>query len=274
MGLIGAAFGLGFIFGPAIGGILSKFGTHVPFFFVSALAFSNAVALYFVLPESRKFDDSPKERRGRFTEIADSLKDSRFRVITIIYFLLIVAFSIMTTVFVQYTAYRFGYTPEQNGYLFAYIGILAVVLQGGIFARLVKRFGESRLVVVGCLLLAASFFAVPFVGPAFGGLTALLIGIAFFSIGNSLSSPALTSLASKEAHDEAQGKTLGIMQSAASLARAIGPALSAILLYSAIAPDNISDSTLYRTFWTASAIMLASLLLAVYFANMRKRENL
>jgi DHA1 family tetracycline resistance protein-like MFS transporter len=180
----------------------------------------------------------------------------------------------MTTVFVQYTSFRFGYSPEQNGYLFAFIGILAIVLQGGVFARLVERFGETRLVIIGCVLLAGSFFAVPFVGPATGGLTALLIGIAFFSIGNSISSPALTSLASKEADEEAQGKTLGIMQSAASLARAIGPALSAFLLYSATAPGNLSDYTLYRTFWAAAAIMLLTVLISLYFAKTGTKEEL
>lgn len=272
MGLIGAAFGLGFIFGPAIGGILSKFGTHTPFFFVSALAFTNAVTLYFVLPESHKPDKHPAKRKSRFAEIAESFKDSRFGIVTLLYFLVIVAFSIMTTSFVQYTMFRFQYNAEQNGYLFAYIGILAILLQGGVFARLVEKFGEVWLVVIGCVLLTASFFAVPFVSPAFGGLAALLVGIAFFSIGNSLSSPALTSLASKEAHDQAQGKTLGIMQSAASLARAIGPALSAFLLYSATAPENISDYTLYRTFWTASAIMLLAVLISLYFANTKSEE--
>ena len=274
MGLIGAAFGLGFIFGPAIGGILSKFGSHTPFFFVSALAFTNAVMLYFILPESRKLSAGQAEKRqGRFADFAEMFKDSRFTVITFIYFLVIVAFSIMTTVFVQYTHFRFGYTPEQNGYLFAYVGILAILLQGGIFAQLAKIFGEIKLTIIGCFLLAGSFFAVPFVGPAAGGLIGLLVGIAFFSIGNSVASPALTSLASKEAHDEAQGKTLGIMQSAASLARAIGPALSAFLLYSATAPDNISDYTLYRTFWTASAIMILAVIVAIYFSTGMRDEE-
>lgn len=275
MGLVGAAFGLGFIFGPAIGGILSKFGTHAPFFFVSGLALTNAILLYFILPESRKFGESETSaaRKGRLTELYESLKDSNFGIVTLLYFLTIVAFSIMTTVFVQYTMFRFDYNAEQNGYLFAYIGILAILLQGGVFARLVEKFGESRLVVAGCFLLTASFFAVPFVGPATGGLTALLVGIAFFSIGNSLSSPALTSLASKEAHDAAQGKTLGILQSAASLARAVGPALSAFLLYSAASPGNISDATLYRTFWTASAIMLIAFFIAFYFVRTEKSKD-
>lgn len=272
MGLIGAAFGLGFVFGPAIGGILSKFGTHTPFFFVSALALTNAIVLYFVLPESHQPDKNAVRRESRLRELSATLKDSRFGIVTLLYFLLVVAFSIMTTVFVQYTSFRFGYNAEQNGYLFAYIGILAIILQGGIFARLVDKFGEVWLNVIGCIFLTASFIAVPFVGPEIGGLTALLVGIAFFSIGNSLSSPALTSLASKEAHDAAQGKTLGIMQSAASLARAIGPALSAFLLYSATAPGNLSDYTLYRTFWTAAAIMLITVLISLYFAKTDKKE--
>lgn len=273
MGLIGAAFGLGFIFGPAIGGILSKFGTHAPFFFVSALALTNAILLYFILPESRK-KDAKIERKNRFAEIFEAFNESRFAMLTMIYFLSIVAFSIMTTVFAQYTMFRFGYNAEQNGYLFALVGVLAITIQGGIFARLVKIFGEVWLVIVGCLMLCISFFAVPFVSPVSGGLAALLIGTAFFSIGNSFASPAITSLASKEAHDEAQGKTLGILQSAASLARAIGPALSAFLLYSATAPDNIEDYTLFRTFWTAAGIMFIAMLMAVYFLKNAPREEL
>ncbi|MCD9189118.1 MAG: MFS transporter [Pyrinomonadaceae bacterium] len=272
MGLIGAAFGLGFIFGPAIGGILSKFGTHVPFFFVSALAFTNACLLYFILPESRKFTENA-ERKGRFAEIFDGFRESRFALMTVIYFLLIVAFSIMTTVFSQYTMYRFGYTAVQNGYLFAFVGVLAILMQGGFFARLAKIFGEAWLVVIGSLLLFLSFLAVPFVSPAAGGLTALLVGTACFSLGNSLASPAITSLASKEANDEAQGKTLGILQSAASLARAIGPAMSAFLLYSASAPQNIEDFTLFRTFWTAAGIMFAAMLFSVYFLKGSNRRE-
>ncbi len=274
MGLIGAAFGLGFVLGPAIGGILSQFGTHVPFFFVSGLAFCNAVSLYFVLPESRKFNEVVEVRKGRMAEIFDSLTDPSFGIVTLLYFLVIVAFSIMTTAFAQYTMFRFNYDAAHNGYLFAYIGVLAVVIQGGIFAKLVKKLGETTMIIIGCVLLAGSFFAVPYVGPDFGGLTALLIGIACFAIGNSFCSPALTSLASKQADEREQGKALGVLQSAASLARAIGPAMTSFLLYSAIGPDNISDSTLFRTFWTASSIMVLSLFVSFYLANNTRKQVL
>ena len=273
MGLFGAIFGLGFIFGPAIGGVLSRFGLEVPFLFAAALTFINAVALYFILPETRKNNTGDiAEQRSRFAQIAETLTDSRFSVITVIYFLVITAFSIMTASFALYTMYRFNYSAEQNGYLFAYIGILAVILQGVLFGKLASRFGESWLVVVGSLLLVGSLFAVPFVGPESGGLTGLLIGIAFFAAGNSLSSPALTSLASKIASEEEQGKALGVLQSGASLARAVGPLMGAFLLNNAA--DKIDDFTLKRTFWTASGIMLLAFFIAVYFAINKHREVL
>ncbi|MDQ3180196.1 MAG: MFS transporter [Acidobacteriota bacterium] len=266
MGLFGAAFGLGFILGPAIAGILSKYGIHVPFLFAAVLSFANAVALYFFLPETRNKETHKNlVTKNRFAVLFESLKDSRFTTITILYFLVITAFSIMTTAFVLYTMFRFGYNAEQNGYLFAYIGFLAIIMQGALFGRLAQKFGEAWLVVVGCLLLVGSLFVVPFVGPGSGGLVGLLVGIGFFALGNALSSPALTSLASKNADEHEQGKALGIMQSAASLARAVGPIIGGFLLNNAV--NQIDDFTIYRTFWTAAAIMFLALLVSIYFAK-------
>ena len=273
MGLFGAAFGLGFVFGPAIGGVLSRYGIHAPFLFAAGLTFVNAIALYFVLPESLKKDaQTPFKRKNQFVQLIESLKDSRFSLLTGLYFLLVTAFSIMTATFALYTMFRFGYNAEQNGYLFFYIGVLAVFLQGFLFGRLANKFGESWLVVIGSFLLVGSFFMVPFVGPEWGGLPALLIGIAFFALGNSLSSPALTSLASKVASEREQGKALGIMQSAASLARAIGPIIAGVLLNNAI--NEVDDFTLFRTFWAASGLMFITLLVAIYFAKIKQKDLL
>ncbi len=273
MGLFGAAFGLGFIFGPAMAGILSKYGVHVPFFFAAALSLANAVALYFVLPESLKTSTRANlpEPKNRFVEFFDSFRHKTFREINIVYFLLVTAFSIMTYAFVLYTAFRFAYTPEQNGYLFAFVGVIAILGQGFLFGRLVQKFGETSLIVIGCLMMGASLFAIPIVGPANGGLTALLIGTAVLSFGNALASPGLTSLASKTADDYDQGRTLGIMQSGASLARVVGPVLGGLLLNNTL--NRIDEHTLYRTFWTASAIMFAAFLVAVYFAGTTRIEN-
>jgi multidrug resistance protein len=282
MGLIGAAFGLGFVFGPAIGGILSRWGVEVPFLFAAALCFANALLLYFTLPETVTPDHparvSAAGGRG-FSQLIESLKNPRLGFVLTIYFLFIVAFSIMTTSFSLFAMFRFGYDAQHTGYLFAYVGILAVIVQGGLIGRLVKRFGELPLVITGALLFASSLFAVPFVGPQTGGLLALLIGGGLFSIGNSLSAPSLTSLASKSVGAADQGSVLGVTQSVASLARAVGPTLAALLIHSAIAyrggdgePHFMSDHSLFVTFWTASAIMFVALLLAVYFARIHAAD--
>jgi len=277
MGLIGAAFGLGFIFGPAIGGILSRWGIQVPFIFAAVLCFANAVLLYFTLPETVTPEHPAKNSAagGRsLRQVMLSLKQPRLAFVLLIYFMFIVAFSIMTTAFSLYTMFRFGYDAQHTGYLFAYVGLIAVIIQGGLIGRLVKRFGELPLVIVGALCFAISLFAVPFVGPAAGGLAALLVGGGVFSMGNSLATPALTSLASKSAGPEQQGVVLGVTQSTASLARAVGPSLAAILISSSIAhlgadgaPHYMSDHSLFVTFWTAAAIMFIAFFLAFYLAT-------
>jgi DHA1 family tetracycline resistance protein-like MFS transporter len=276
MGLIGAAFGLGFIFGPAIGGILSRWGIHVPFFFAAALCFANAMLLYFTLPETVTADHPAKNLAGArsLRQVGRALKQPKLAFVLVIYFLFIVAFSIMTTSFSLYTMFRFGYDAQHTGYLFAYVGLIAVIIQGGLIGRLVKRFGELPLVIVGALCFAISLFAVPFVGPAAGGLAGLLIGGGVFSMGNSLATPALTSLASKSVGPAQQGVVLGVTQSTASLARAVGPSLAALLISSSIAhlgADGVlhymSDDSLRVTFWTGAAIMLLATFLAFYYSR-------
>lgn len=282
MGLLGAAFGLGFIFGPALGGILSRWGIHVPFLFAAGLCFANALLLYFTLPETVTPDHparvSAAGGRG-FSQLINSLKQPRLGFVLTIYFLFIVAFSIMTTSFSLYTMFRFGYDAQHNGYLFAYVGIIAVIIQGGLIGKLVKRFGELRLVIVGALLFAVSLLAVPFVGPQTGGLLGLMIGGGVFSLGNSLSTPALTSLASKSVGPAEQGSVLGVLQSAGSLARAVGPSIAALLIHSAGAhlgadglPHYMSDRSLLVTFWTGGLIMFLAFLLALYFARVHAAD--
>ncbi|MGI8787589.1 MAG: MFS transporter [Pyrinomonadaceae bacterium] len=274
MGLFGAAFGLGFIFGPAIGGILSRYGINVPFLFAAALSFANAILLYFILPESVKKGsfDATKIRKNRFAELIESLGNPQFGTLTAVYFFLVMSFSIMTYAFVLYTINRFGYTAEQNGYIFAFIGVLAVIFQGGLFGKLAHKFGENPLVIIGCAMMATSFFIIPYVSPNVGGLTGLLAVTAFLAIGNSMASPALTSLASKFSEQGEQGRALGVMQSGASLARAIGPALGGVLLNNAL--NQVDGATIQRTFWTAAAIMIVAIFIAVYFAKMERARVL
>jgi len=165
---------------------------------------------------------------------------------------------------------NFGFDAEKTGYLLAYVGLLAAVSQGVLFGPLAKKFGEARLAVAGSFMLALSLVAVPFIGSTSGGIPALLLGTALFSIGNSLASPALTSLASKSADEMNQGKTLGILQSAASLARVFGPLLCGVLLNNAL--GEVDAGSLFRTFWAAAGIMSLAFIIGVYYLRNHRDE--
>ena len=276
MGLIGAAFGLGFVFGPAIGGILSRWGINVPFLFAGGLAFANAILLYFALPETVTADHparvSAATGRG-WRQLIVSLKNPRLGFVLTIYFLGIVAFSIMTATFSLFLMFRLGYDAFHNGWVFAFVGIISAIIQGGLIGKLVKRFGEPLLVIAGSLLFSASLLVIPFVTPRTGLLAILTIG-ATTAIGQALLAPSLNSLASKSTGAAEQGGVLGVMQSVASLARAVGPTLAAALIYTAVAHigfggqlQKMSDNSILRTFWTAAAIQSLALLVAIFFAR-------
>jgi len=281
MGLIGAAFGLGFVFGPAIGGVLSRWGIQVPFLFAGGLAFVNAVLLYFTLPETITPDHpartSAAAGRG-WGRLITALRDPKLAYVLSIYFVSIVAFSIMTTSFALFLAFRFGYDAYHAGWIFAYVGIISALIQGGLIGRLVKRFGEPPLVLAGSLFFTLSLIASPFVTPAIGIMGILITGL-FSSIGNALNAPTLTSLASKSVSEKEQGAIMGVAQSVASLARAVGPALAAFLIYSVVAHygfdrqlHNMSDASILRTFWTAAAIQFCGFILAALFARRFGKE--
>ena len=275
MGLIGAAFGLGFIFGPALGGVLSRWGAHVPFLFAGALSLANATLLYFVLPETVTPDHPARvsAATGRWSQLARALRQSRLAFVLAVYFLFVTAFSVMTASFGLFTLYRFGFDAHDTGWIFAFVGVVGAAIQGGLIGRLVKAFGEPPLVIVGALLFASSLVLIPFTGPQTGMAALLALG-ALFALGNGLATPSLTSLASKSAGAGEQGGVLGVTQSVASLARVVGPLVSAALIYSAAAtmgydgkPHNMSDASVARTFWAAAAVMFVAFLLAAYFAR-------
>src|SRR5207244_648008 len=155
----------------------------------------------------------------------------------------------------------------------AFVGIISAVVQGGLIGRLVKRFGEPKLVMIGGLLFTVSLLVSPFVSPAIGVIGILAVG-AFSAIGNALAGPSLSSLGSESAGGPGQGSVVGVRQSRASLARPVGATIAAMIIYSAVAhvgydlkPQNMSDASILRTFWTAAAIQFVAFLLAMYFAR-------
>lgn len=227
MGMIGAAFGLGFTFGPMIGGIMSRVSYAAPFYVAAAMAAANVVLLYFILPESL-----PKEHRVQPHEDAPIVEVFRhgngwmFALVVATYFFLVAGFTIMTAFFALFTERRFGYDAHANGYLFGFIGIVTVIVQGGLIGRLVKIFGETTLARCGLLVTAASLALLPMCGD----LTWLLVACVGLSLGSGFASPPLNGLASQMIDRSWQGRALGVVQSAGSTARLLGPLVGGALL--------------------------------------------
>jgi MFS family permease len=231
MGLIGAAFGLGFILGPALGGILSSVSLAAPGYAAAALAAANGVAAFFILPEPKAHVLSA--HRARFLAVLDELRRPGIRRLVLIYFLAILAFSGMEATFALIAAHRYGLDQKHVSYVFAFIGVVVTVVQGGLIGPLTRRFGEQPLLVVGLVLQAIGLLAVPYAG-SMPGLLGACLPLAF---GSGLSTPALSSLLSRTAREEDQGGTLGIGQSAAALGRIGGP---------------ISATNAYQSLWFAA----------------------
>lgn len=258
MGLIGAAFGIGFMIGPAIGGILAaKIGYHSPMYFAGGLAVVNALLVLAILPESL-----PPERRGikpRASVFAVLEHSDRrlYLTVTASYFLMTTGFSMMTFVFALFLLHRFQIDAFGTGVLFALVGFIGVLIQGGLIGRLVKRFGEARLATTGGIVLAGSLFALPF---AVGWAT-LLICSAGVAIGNSLLMPTLSSLASRSVNADWQGRGLGLFQSSAALARWVGPAVGGFLL--AMDLSHTKEFYARTPLWGGAALVAASVILTL-----------
>jgi multidrug resistance protein len=254
MGLIGAAFGLGFILGPAIGGVLSSFSIAAPFLFASALALLNAVLVFIRLPESL----SPEHRASAQDKapISEVFRHGwHLPALMGSYFFSICGFAIMTTNYALFTHERFGYDQRQNGYVFAFIGLIGALIQGGLLRQLLKRKSEKSLAVFGVGFLIIGMALLPLVTT----LATLLLVSTVVGIGNSFVTPTLNGLASRSAERSWQGRVIGLMQSAGSLARWIGPFIAGKLL-----SMDVGHVYYGRTpFWTASAILCVALVLTL-----------
>ncbi len=230
MGYIGAAFGFGFVLGPAIGGVLSTHSLGLPGLAAAALAAVNGVAAYFVLPEPEHRRAAQHGRRG-LGALVEELGRPGIRRLIFCYFLIILAFSAMENTYSFLARERFGLSQSNVNYLFAYIGVLVVVVQGGLVRPLSKRIGERNMLVMGAALQALALAALPFAE----GLGGLLLATAPLAVGSGFSSPAISALISRHSRAEDQGGTLGIGQSAAAVGRIIGPE-SGTFTYSRLSP--------------------------------------
>ncbi len=226
MGLIGMAFGLGFILGPVIGSQSFKhFGLAGPGAVAAGICAINFLLGCFILPETRKKDAAPAIRRPRFAQIRHVLGMKEVGFLIGIYFLGTFAFTAFESTLPLLLDTKLHYDEEHVGYVFAFCGIMAAMVQGGGIGRLVKSFGERRLIGASLLVVAVSLVLMPLAN----SLTTMLAALAVFAIGSGINRAPTMGLISQLSPADEQGTTLGIAQSAGTLARVLGPTVATTL---------------------------------------------
>jgi MFS transporter, DHA1 family, tetracycline resistance protein len=227
LGMIGAAFGLGLIAGPAVGGLLSLHSLSAPALFASVLALTNCAFGYLTVPEShapRLRKKVPLLRLDPISQLARILEMRNVRVLLVAVLLLNLALAGLVNNFPLFSQARFGWGTTSNAFFFAFVGVCAVVTQGFLIGRLQPRFGESSLLLGGLALVSLNLLLVSLV-PS-GVLLYPIVGI--LALGMGLAIPSLTALISNRTPAEAQGRLMGGLQAILSLAMILGPATAGL----------------------------------------------
>ena len=227
LGMIGAAFGLGLVAGPAVGGLLSLHSLSAPALFASVLALTNCAFGYLTVPEShapRLRKKVPLLRLDPISQLARILEMRNVRVLLVAVLLLNLALAGLVNNFPLFSQARFGWGTTSNAFFFAFVGVCAVVTQGFLIGRLQPRFGESSLLLGGLALVSLNLLLVSLV-PS-GVLLYPIVGI--LALGMGLAIPSLTALISNRTPAEAQGRLMGGLQAILSLAMILGPATAGL----------------------------------------------
>ncbi len=231
MGMIGAAFSIGFILGPAIGGILAgsdpaNADYRTPSFAAAGLSAVAFVLGIFILKESLSADARARiagqSRVARMKALGDALRTPGVGVLIVLSFLATLVFAGLESTFAMWSRRQFGWGPEQNGYLFAFVGVLAAMVQGGLIGRLATKFGVERLIFAGTLGLAVGLAWIPFVS----SVPELVAAMTVAALGFSVTTPALNTAISVRGEADVQGGLMGVTRSATTLSRMTGPAMA------------------------------------------------
>jgi len=215
MGMVGAAMGLGMIFGPALGGWFGHFSFSLPFFVAGGLALAVLPFAWGFLPETLTKKETRQKERPRLS--AAVVRNPLF-VLFAFNFVINMTVAMFETTFAWLAAAKAGFGPAQMGSTFAVVGVFGVIVQGMLIGKLVKRFGDALLIKTGTLLCAAGLI---FMLAAPGAILLVLATIVFM-VGNSLLGPTSSSLVSKQTN-AGQGEALGLFQAFGSLGRILGP---------------------------------------------------
>ena len=232
LGLLGAAFGVGFVLGPAVGGLAALGGPHVPFYVAGVVAAINAIAAFIRLPETKSDKRESSAVRKSLPKEARSPLLFRYAVIG---FIAVMAFAGFESTFSLFGARRFDLTEGSTAAVFLIVGVMLVAVQAGMIGPLTRAFGSrtilvSGMLIVGCGLIILSFATIWVV---------LIVSLMLLAFGQGIASPSLIALVAQEAPPDRRGEALGYQQSAGALARIIGPIVAGLLF------DNIGYGAPY-----------------------------
>lgn len=237
-GLLGAGFGIGFVLGPLIGGMLGEYGTRAPFYVAAVLAALNFAFGYFVLSETvtdkirRPFKWGNANPFGAFKQMS---KLPGVRRLLIVYFTYSVAFHVYPSVWSYFTQERFGWSPQMIGFSLALFGVLMAIVQGGLIRLILSRLGEWRTIIWGLGFDIVAFGAMAVVTSG----TVALILTPLAALG-AATIPALTGVMSQLVGDDEQGALQGVMTSAGALAMIVSP-----MLMTSVFAEFTRDGTLF-----------------------------
>jgi multidrug resistance protein len=220
MGMLGAAFGVGFVVGPALGGLAALGGPHVPFYLAGSIAAVNAVAAMIRLPETKPDTSHITEKHQRGTALSPALK--RFALVG---FLSMLGFAGFEATFSIWGEKQFGFTEGSASIVFVFVGVTLVAVQGGLIGPLTQRLGSRKLLRIGLSLVA--------VGLLLLGLSntwpLLFVALFLLSLGQGMSGPSGSALVAELAPVERRGEAIGYQQSTAAFGRVAGPVMAGAL---------------------------------------------
>ncbi len=222
MGLIGSAFGLGFVFGPLIGGFLSKLGYMETGLGAASFSFISFIVTMILLPESlqeRNHQVETKRKIFNLDAIIKTFKHPELAILISLFFILTFSFANIYGTFALLGLQVYGFTDLQNGYIFGIVGLSSAIVQGGLIGPLTKTLGQKKLLVLGSFLIMVTLAIIPYAG----NFLWLAVDSIFLSFGTGTLQPTLLSLISEVTSDAEQGITLGVNQSLSALARMFGP---------------------------------------------------
>ena len=239
-GLIGVAFGLGFILGPGLGGWLATFNIALPVWVATGFAVLNLLVVVTMLPETHPPEarlTSLKQRAlNPFARIGSLMSGNSIGRLSAGFFLFFLAFNGFTAILVLYFKQRFDWGPDLATTAFLIVGLVATLVQGVLIGPLVKRFGEWRLTLVGLGLVIVGCLLIPAIGTA-NRITSVYVAVGMLAFGTGLVTPSLRSLVSRRLGDNGQGAALGSLQSLQSLGSFLGPPLAG-LSYDVVGPAS------------------------------------